>query len=117
MLWVLFLLPWRAEKYGGCADGAVVRVFGVWELKIPVRLLFVADHGEHEGYGVVDALDTAVGAQVVGADGDLIDAKAVVEGEGKFGAKPEFVCRRVGLRGIPRQGYIGRQGCRPCRRW
>ena len=32
---------------------------------------------EHEGHGVVD--------------GNLIDAEAVVEGEGKFGAKPESV--------------------------
>ena len=66
---------------------------------------------------VVDALNTAVGARVVGVGRNLVDAEAVVEGEGKFGAKPESVYRRVGLRGIPREGYIGRQGCRPCRRW
>ena len=115
-LLVLFLIPWRAEKSGGCAEGVAVRVLGVWELISPVRLLFVADHGEHEGYGAVDAPDTAVVARVVGAGGNLIDAEAVVEGEGKFGAKPESVCRRVGIRGIPREGYIGRQ-CQTCRRW
>ena len=66
---------------------------------------------------LLDALDTTVGARVVGAGGNIINAEAVVEGEGKFGAKPESVCRRVELRGIPGEGYIGRQGCRPCRRW
>ena len=84
----IVLVAMGVEKSGGCDDGAVVRVVGVWELNIPVRLWFVADHGEHEGYGVVDALDTAVGARVVGAGGNLIDAEAVVEGEGRFGAKP-----------------------------
>ena len=63
----------------------------MWELNIPVRLLFVADHGEHEGYGVVDARDTAVGARVVGAGGNIFDAEAVVDGEGRFGTKPESV--------------------------
>ena len=54
-------------------------------------MLFVPDHGEHKGHGVVDTLDTAVGARVVETGGNLIDAEAVVEGEGKFGAKPESV--------------------------
>ena len=36
----------------------------VWELNISVSLLFAAGHGEHEGHGVVDALDTTVGARV-----------------------------------------------------
>ena len=66
---------------------------------------------------MVDALATAVGARMVGAGGNLIDAEAVVEGEGNFGATPESVCRRVGLRDIPREGCIGRQGRQPCRRW
>ena len=73
-------------KSGGCADGVVVRALDVWRLNIPVSLLFVADHGEHKGHGVVDTLDTAVGTRVVG-----IDAEAVVEGEGKFRAKLESV--------------------------
>ena len=71
------MFPWRAEKSDGYADGAVVHVVGVWQLNIPARLLFVADHGEHEGYGVADALDTAVGARVVGVGGSLIDAEEV----------------------------------------
>ena len=70
----LVRIPWRAEDPGGCADGVVVRALGVWELNIPVRLLFVAYDDEHEDYGVVDALHTAVGARVVGACGNLIDA-------------------------------------------
>ena len=64
-----------------------------------------------------DALDTAVGARVVGACGNLVDAEVVVEGEGKFGAKLESV---VGKKSdgvsIPREGCIGGQECQPCRR-
>ena len=78
-------------KSGGFADVVVVRAFDVRELNIPVRLLFVADHSEHEGHGVVDTLDAAVGARVVEAGGNLIDAKADVEGEGKFGTNLKFV--------------------------
>ena len=78
-------------RSGGCADGGVVRSLGVWELNTPVSLLFVADHGEHKGHVVVDTLDTAVGARVVGTGGNLIDAEALVEGEGTFGAKLESV--------------------------
>ena len=40
---------------------------------------------------MVDTLDTAVGARVVGAGGNLINAEAVVEDEGKFGAELESV--------------------------
>ena len=72
-------------KSGGCADGVVVRALDVWELNIPASLLFIADHGEHKGHGVVGTLNTAVGERVVGTGGNLIDAEAVVEGEGKFG--------------------------------
>ena len=78
-------------KSGGCADGVVARALDLWELNIPGSLLFVADHGEHKGQGVVDTLDTAVGALVVGSGGNLIDAEAVVEGEGKFGANLESI--------------------------
>ena len=72
------------SKSSGCADGVVVRALDVWELNIPVSSSFVADHGEHEGHGVVDALDTAVGARMVGTGGNRIDVEAVVEDEGKF---------------------------------
>ena len=53
-------------KSGGCADGVAVRALDVWESDLSVSLLIVADHGEHEGHGVVDTLNTAVGARVVG---------------------------------------------------
>ena len=33
---------------------------------------------------MIDTPDTAVGARVIGAGGSLIDAEAVVEGEGKL---------------------------------
>ena len=78
-------------KSGGCADGVVVRALDVWELNIPVGSSFVADHGEHEGHGVVAALDTAVGAWMVGLGGNHIDTEAVVEDEGKFRAKLESI--------------------------
>ena len=52
------------SKSGGCADGVVVCALNVRDLNITVILLFVADHGEHKGHGVVDALDTAAGARV-----------------------------------------------------
>ena len=61
------------------------------ELNIPGSLLFVADHGEYKGHGVVDTLDAAVGVRVVGTGGNLIDAEAVVKGEGKVGAKLKSV--------------------------
>ena len=40
---------------------------------------------------MVDTLDTAVGARVVGTGGNLIDAAAVVDGEGKLGENVESV--------------------------
>ena len=88
---------------GCCADGVVARALGMWELNIPVSLLFVADHGELEGHGVVGTLNTAVGALVVETGGNLIDDEAVVEGEGELRAKLESV---VGCRanGHPQRG-------------
>ena len=59
---------------GSRADGVVVRTFDVRELYVPIGLLFVSDHGEHEGHGVVDAFDAAVGARMVGACGYFVDA-------------------------------------------
>ena len=72
------------DKSGGCTGEVVVRVLDVWELNIPVILLFIADHGKHKGHGVVDTVDTAVGARVVRTGDNLIDAEAVEEGEGNF---------------------------------
>ena len=40
---------------------------------------------------MVDTLSTTVDARVVGAGGNIVDAEAVVEGEGKFGAEPASV--------------------------
>ena len=79
---------------GGCTDGVVVRALDMWELDIAVSLMFVVRHGEHEGHGVVDMLATAVGAQVAGARGNLIDAEAVQEGEGNVWRKTGVRCRK-----------------------
>ena len=59
-----------------------------------VGLLFVADYGEHESYGVVDTLDIYVGARGVGAGDNRIGPEAVVIcGLGNFGSRE---CRRDG---------------------
>ena len=42
---------------------------------------------------MVDALDAAVGAGMVGAGVDLVDPKAVVNGAGKLGSEVESVIR------------------------
>ena len=78
-------------KSGGCADVVVVCALDMWELSIHVSLLFVADQGEHQSYGVIDTLDIDVGARVVGAGDYRIGTEAVVEGEGRFGDAPESV--------------------------
>ena len=65
-------------------DGVVVCALHVWELLVPDGLLFVDHHGEHQGYRMIEALDAAVSAGVVGAGGDLVNAEALVEGAGKF---------------------------------
>ena len=49
--------------------------------------MFVADHRERSGQHMVDALDAAVGAEVVGADVDRLDTKAVVDDVRKLGGK------------------------------
>ena len=41
-------------------------------------MFFVADHGEHEGHRVIDA---------IGACGDFVDAEAIIEGAGEFGTE------------------------------
>ena len=76
-------------KSGGCADVVIVCALDMWELSIHVSFWFVADHGEHESYGMVDTLDIHVGARVVRAGDNRIGAEAVVEGKGRFGDSPE----------------------------
>ena len=57
------------------------------KLDVPFSLLFVPAHGEHQSHRMIDAFDTAVGAGVVGAGGDLIDAQAFVDGAGTLRAE------------------------------
>ena len=56
----------------------------MWKFIVPVSLLFVVDIGEHEGYGVVDAINTAGGARVVRVGGSFIDDEAVAEDKGSL---------------------------------
>ena len=37
-------------------------------------MFFVADYGEHEGHHVIDTFDATVGARMVGACGNFVDA-------------------------------------------
>ena len=64
---------------------------------------------------MVDTLDTAVGARVVGAGDNLIDAQAVVEGEEKLGAKLEPVVGKWSYGASPKRDIsvnndVGRVG-------
>ena len=81
------------RKPGGGVDGIVVGRRNVWQQHVSIGLLFVSDNGEHLGQDVVDALDAAVGAGMVGAGVDLVDPKAVVNGAGKLGSEVESVIR------------------------
>ena len=45
---------------------------------------------------MIEALDVASSAAVVGAGGDLVNAEALVEGAGKFRAEFEVHCRKEG---------------------
>ena len=45
-------------------DGVVVCALHVWQLLVPLGLLFVDHHGDHQGHYVIDALDTTVGEGV-----------------------------------------------------
>ena len=79
-------------------------------------MFFVADHGEHEDHRVVDALDTAVGAGMVGARGDSVGAEALVEGVGEFEAELKAVCEKKGNRASPERDVavdedVGHAGC------
>ena len=75
---------WLGASPVAAFDGIVVGRRNVWQQPVPIGLLFVSDHGEHLGQDVVDALDAAVGAGVVGAGVDLVDPKGVVDGASEF---------------------------------
>lgn len=51
-------------KSGGDAYRVVIGVIDAWELYIPICLLFVPDHGEHQTHRRIDALNAAVGAGI-----------------------------------------------------
>ena len=50
-------------------------------------MLLVANHGEYPGQYMVDPLDAAVGAGVIGTGVDLADANAVVDDGRQLGGK------------------------------
>ena len=51
---------------GGGTDGSVASKFHVWQMNIPVILLFIDDHSEHLSHGVIHALDAAVAVRMMG---------------------------------------------------
>ena len=76
------------------------------------------------GHGVVDVLDTAIGAWVVRAGVDRVHAKAVEDGVGELRGKVQPVVGDEG-NGVPPQRYVlvdedvgvgdgGKLGCRHC---
>ena len=77
-------------------DGVVVCALHVWELLVPVGLLFVDHHGKHQGHRMIEALAAAVSAGVVGAGGYLVCAEALVEGAGKVRAKLKSIVGKEG---------------------
>ena len=90
---------------GQSLDRIVVGGFDVRERRVPIVLLLVEAHGYHEGHGVVDALDAAVGEWVVGAGVDLVDAETFVEGDGELSGELHAV---VGdeSHGAPPKRYV-----------
>lgn len=56
-------------------------------------MVFVIDHGEHLGQDVVAALDAGADPGVVCAGVNLVDAKAVVDGESELRCKVLAVAR------------------------
>ena len=53
------------------------------ELDVPIGLLFVDHDFEHMSHRVIDVLDAAIGARVVGAGSvDLVDPEALADGAG-----------------------------------
>lgn len=67
-------------KSGGYTHGFVVCFLDLWELNVQASLLIVADHGEHEGHGMVDALGIVVGTRGAEACDNFVDAEAAVLG-------------------------------------
>ena len=100
---------------GRRADGVVVGVFGVRKMQVPIVLQFVSDHGEHQGHGVVDAFDAAVGAGMVGTPGDFVDAEALIEGAREFGAELKAVVGKESNGASPQRDVAIDQVYRPCR--
>ena len=72
---------------GGGADGIVVSKFHVWQVDVPVVLLFVDNHHQHLSHGVVDAPDATVAVGVVGARSDFSHAEELVHGKRQLGAE------------------------------
>ena len=64
-------------------------------------MFFVVDRGENDGHCVIDAFYTAVGARMVGACGNFVDAAAIVESAEEFKTQWNVI---VGNEGNPQKG-------------
>ena len=59
----------------------------MWQVDVPVVLLFVDDHRQHLSHGVIDALDATVAVGVVGARREFSHAEELVQGKRQLGAE------------------------------
>ena len=75
-------------------------------LRIPIVLAFVDDHSQHLGHCAVGMLHTTVAAWVVGAGGDFLNTKKLVDDVRKLGA--EGRCPRGCYTGTAKGGCISR---------
>ena len=73
------------------ANRVFLGVFDVGKVCIPVVLLFIADHGQHLGHGMVYVFDAAVPTRVVGACREFVYIHKFVDGRCTLCAELESV--------------------------
>ena len=71
-------LIWR--KASSRIDRVVVGQHDMREMKIPIVLPVVDDHGKHLSHSVVHTLSSTIAVGVVSARGNFANAKELVEG-------------------------------------
>lgn len=78
-------------------------------LQIPIFLALIEDHGQHLGHHVVHhvvhTLNAAVALWVVGAGGELVNSKQLVDSVRKLEAELAIVVREYAARADPKGGY------------
>ena len=90
----------RSETGGG-ANRVVVGELDVREMKIPIVLSLVDDHGEHLSHGVVDAFNPTVAVGMVGTCSDFAHVEALKKGNRQFGAELKTIVGQDAGRAAP----------------